>query len=84
MAQDSMTTAAVSVAQQQQHSAGGGSGGGGGRAETGFYCSTSGTYFSDKESLAEHYKRCVLLCADGALKRMGSWRRFRHCCLHGA
>jgi len=26
------------------------------RAETGFYCSTSGTYFSDKESLAEHYK----------------------------
>jgi pre-60S factor REI1 len=24
--------------------------------ETGFYCSTSGTYFSDKESLAEHYK----------------------------
>eukprot|EP00879_Flechtneria_rotunda_P027865 GHRR01029898.1.p2 GENE.GHRR01029898.1~~GHRR01029898.1.p2 ORF type:complete len:109 (-),score=13.90 GHRR01029898.1:540-866(-) len=26
------------------------------RAETGFYCSTSGTYFLDKESLAEHYK----------------------------
>jgi hypothetical protein len=37
------------------------------RTETGFYCSTSGTYFSDKESLAEHYKRCVfdsvLLCS---------------------
>lgn len=27
-----------------------------GRAATGFYCSTSGTYFSDKESLQEHYK----------------------------
>ncbi len=26
------------------------------RAESGFYCSTSGTYFRDKESLAEHYK----------------------------
>lgn len=26
------------------------------RAQTGFYCSTSGTVFSDKESLAEHYK----------------------------
>lgn len=24
--------------------------------QDGFYCSTSGTYFSDKESLAEHYK----------------------------
>ncbi|PNH04777.1 Zinc finger protein [Tetrabaena socialis] len=27
-----------------------------GRAQTGFFCSTSGTYFTDKESLAEHYK----------------------------
>ncbi len=26
------------------------------RSETGFYCSTSGTYFADKESLSEHYK----------------------------
>lgn len=26
------------------------------RAATGFYCSTSGTYFTDKEALAEHYK----------------------------
>jgi pre-60S factor REI1 len=26
------------------------------REQTGFYCSTSGTYFSDKESLSEHYK----------------------------
>jgi hypothetical protein len=26
------------------------------RTESGFYCSTSGTYFVDKESLAEHYK----------------------------
>jgi hypothetical protein len=27
-----------------------------GRSESGFYCSTSGTYFVDKESLSEHYK----------------------------
>ncbi|KAG2424307.1 hypothetical protein HYH02_015197 [Chlamydomonas schloesseri] len=26
------------------------------RAQTGFYCSTSGTYFADKESLTEHYR----------------------------
>lgn len=26
------------------------------RAQTGFYCSTSGTFFTDKEALAEHYK----------------------------
>lgn len=26
------------------------------RSQTGFYCSTSGTYFNDKESLAAHYK----------------------------
>lgn len=26
------------------------------RSHTGFYCSTSGTYFSSKDSLAEHYK----------------------------
>lgn len=26
------------------------------RTQTGFYCSTSGTYFTDKESLSEHYK----------------------------
>lgn len=28
----------------------------GDRALSGFYCSTSGTYFSDKDALAEHYK----------------------------
>ncbi|GFR48596.1 hypothetical protein Agub_g10500 [Astrephomene gubernaculifera] len=27
-----------------------------GRAQTGFYCSTSGTYFADLQSLSEHYK----------------------------
>ncbi|KXZ51114.1 hypothetical protein GPECTOR_14g95 [Gonium pectorale] len=26
------------------------------RAQTGFYCSTSGTYFADLQSLSEHYK----------------------------
>lgn len=26
------------------------------RQASGFYCSTSGTYFNDKESLTEHYK----------------------------
>ena len=25
-------------------------------APAGFYCSTSGTYFNDKQSLSEHYK----------------------------
>lgn len=35
----------------------GGAAGSSGRPDRdSFYCSTSGTYFSDKESLAEHYK----------------------------
>jgi hypothetical protein len=76
-----MATTAVEQQQQQQRP-GAATTSSSTRAETGFYCSTSGTYFSDKESLAEHYKRLVAsvqptqLCGCACAVR----RAVRHCC----
>jgi hypothetical protein len=54
-----------------------------GRAQTSFYCSTSGSWFTDKEQLAEHYrselhrynlKRKVGGCAVWLLTLRAGWR----------